>query len=82
MKHSPVVAQPHDGETSRNVHSIWRAILNGLHLLIVALNQLNGECQSSNLTILGNVIRFRREVQFRHREWRRGPSYLDWHSRR
>lgn len=38
MKHSPVLPQSHDGETLRNVHSIWMAVLNGLHLLIVALN--------------------------------------------
>jgi hypothetical protein len=52
------------GETSGNVHSIWRAMLNGLHLLIVALNQLSGECSQVTEQSSGTVIRFRREVQF------------------
>jgi hypothetical protein len=52
MKHSQVVPQSHDGETSRNGQSLsgmhrlgWcippGAMLNGLDLLIVALNQLS-----------------------------------------
>jgi hypothetical protein len=46
-------------------------MLNGLHLLIVALNQLSGECGQVTEQFSGTVIRSRREVQFRQREWRR-----------
>jgi len=52
MKHSQALPQSHDGETSRNVQSLsgmhrlgcafhLGAMLNGLDLLIVALNQLS-----------------------------------------
>jgi hypothetical protein len=46
-------------------------MLNGLHLLIVALNPLSGECGQVTEQYSGTVIRSRREVQFRQREWRR-----------
>ena len=52
-------------------------MLNGLHLLIVALNQLSGECGQVTEQSSGTVIRSRREVQFRQRERRRGRGYLD-----
>jgi hypothetical protein len=42
-------------------------MLNGLHLLIVALNQLSGECGQVTEQSSGTVIRSRREVQFRRR---------------
>jgi hypothetical protein len=50
-------------------------MLNGLHLLIVALNQLSGECGQVTEQSSETVIRSRREVQFRKR--RRGRGYLD-----
>ena len=49
-----------------NLPFVWRAMLNGLHLLIVALNQLSGECAQLTEQSAGTE------------EWRRGRGYLDW----
>jgi hypothetical protein len=74
MKHSQILPQSHDGETSRNaqflsgMHRLGWCIPPGgdaqLDLLIVALNQLSRDCSQVTEQSSGTAIRYGREIRF------------------
>jgi hypothetical protein len=75
MKHSPVLTQSHDvklcGMFSPQMEGTYsdgafrlEAMLNGLDLLIAALNELSGDCSQVTGQSSGTMIRSSGEVQF------------------